>query len=888
MASRHLTAGGALLGAALLSGFLAATGVAATPASDTISTSDTTSAWSGALLTGANADESTCVEGVTCDTFILTLAPGDYTNRRIQVRIEWLLPANDYDLYIHEGSPTGPQVGDSGGSITTFEQAVVNVNRVTVAPIVYYVHVVGFAVAPGDPYSGRADLLASANPRTPVYVTGTSTFSENVTLYAPEAASDGEPSIRVDVQGNCYVGGIRGVPAGVDLWRFDLDPQSPGFDPGLQNATYLGQPDAFLSQDPFDTTAGGADGGGDIDIAVSFPSEPDSTPVVTIISLAAANISSAYSFDRGETFTLSPATAIVPADDRQWCEADGDNRVYMMYRAPIPATGLFMAVSNDHGLTYPTASLVNLSGTTPGYIDVDHANGNVYVAHESASALTVSVSEDGGVTWKSNTVDNTTGHDSLFDVVKVGDDGTVYAAWSDGSDIYLSHSTDGGVNWAEPARADDRTVYRTNLFPWLEAGSDGRVCLVWYGTPNNANNDAADWDVLYAYCDNARDPSPVFHQQVISDHVIHGSNISLGGLGGADNRNLADYFQVALDPQGAAVIAFTDDHNDFSGHVYVIRQLDGPGLYASANGGSGVVDPVSPPPLPDPDPADPEVWDFLHDAVTGLLVPIATDNAFDILSIDYGCDIHAPSGEPMVVGVMTLSSLDSIPAGINWRINLTANAPGGVSDRGDQYYLLADATNPAAIAYTWGTAVRNGDGSLSYTERGGADLGAVDVGAGTVTVGVRHSALDAFSTHGGVSMNTVFHGLRGASFTPGANGVRDITRGGSAFNCAVLGVPGDAGNKPAASFLGVPNPNPMRSSASISFRLDRAGMVDLSVFDVQGRRVRSLLAGLLDAGEYTRTWDGRTDRFSEAPGGVYFFVLHGPGETQTRKIVRRP
>jgi hypothetical protein len=205
-----------------------------------------------------------------------------------------------------------------------------------------------------------------------------------------------------------------------------------------KNALYLGQPDAFVPQDPNDPTTGGADGGGDIDIAVSFPTHPDSIPWVTIVSLAAADISSARSSDRGQSFLLSPAVVPVPADDRQWVEADGPDRVYMMYRAPIPATGLFVARSDDHGLTYPNTGVVNPSGTTPGYIDVDHSSGAIYVAHSSSSSLQVGRSTDAGATWRNNTVDITTAHGSLFDAVKVGDDGTVYAIWSDGKDIYLA------------------------------------------------------------------------------------------------------------------------------------------------------------------------------------------------------------------------------------------------------------------------------------------------------------------------------------------------------------------------------------------------------------------------------------------------------------------
>src|SRR5262249_54538464 len=150
--------------------------------------------------------------------------------KRIHVDIGWLLPANDYDLYVHAGTLAGPIVAQSGSSTSTAEAANITLDPpIVVTPRVYAVHVVAFAVAPLDNYTGHASLVATPPPRTATYLPGQAAFSRNVTVRAPVASSDGEPSLRVDVRGNCYVGGIRGVPAGVDLWRFDLDPSSPTF-----------------------------------------------------------------------------------------------------------------------------------------------------------------------------------------------------------------------------------------------------------------------------------------------------------------------------------------------------------------------------------------------------------------------------------------------------------------------------------------------------------------------------------------------------------------------------------------------------------------------------------------------------------------------------------
>jgi hypothetical protein len=863
--------------------FLVPAARAATPSSGTLSNVAPTVTWTGGVIGGANTDESTCQEGTTCETFTLTLAPGDYTGKRISVGIDWLVPANDYDLYVHANTLTGPIVGEStGGAPESTETAPVNIDpQVVTSPQTFVVHVVCFTVTPGDLYHGTAKLVAEPAPRVATYLSGTMRFSHNQTLLAPITTSNGEPSVRVDTKGNAYVSGIRGVPAGVDLWRFDLNPSSPTFDPNLLHPTYLGQPDAFAKGD----STGGADGGGDVDIATSFPTSPDSIPDVTIVSLASADISSAYSFDRGANFTLSPAVVPVPSDDRQWIESDGPNNVFLFYRGGVPGTSLFVAKSTDHGASYPMTNLVSPSGSTPGYIDVDHSNHDLYVSHTNSTTVFCGSSTDGGTTWKNNIVDNTTSHGNIFDPIKVGDDGTVYVVWSDVSNIYLASSTDHGITWSDKVRVNDNSVYKTNLLPWLECGSDGRVDVVWYGSTDTANDDNADWDVLFSQTLNAKAPNPTFYQQVISDHKIHGAGISEGGLLGSQNRNLLDYFQVALDPQGAAMIAFTDDHNDFDGNLYVTRQCDGTSLYATANG-SGQVTPAADVAHPNPDPSQPQVSDYLHDAVSGLLEPIVTDNPYDILWIRYSCDEDPVSHEPAITATMKLSGLTAAPPGTNWRVNFTANAPAGLSDRGDQYYLEASTQGPTS--FTFGTAVRAGDGSVSYTQQGNC-TGVIDSVNSQVRLTVKLSQLVPFATHGpAIVPGSMLWGLRGSTFTSGANAIRDNTRGGGFWivpSCNVNAVPPGAWAGPRVSdFRGNPVPNPTMSSSSVTFDVGKPQFVELSVFDVRGARVRTIQSGTMAAGTYTRAWDGQTDHFSKAAAGVYFYVLNTADGIKSRRV----
>lgn len=86
-------------------------------------------------------------------------------------------------------------------------------------------------------------------------------------------------------------------------------------------------------------------------------------------------------------------------------------------------------------------------------------------------------------------------------------------------------------------------------------------------------------------------------------------------------------------------------------------------------------------------------------------------------------------------------------------------------------------------------------------------------------------------------------------------------------------------------------PNPMRLCGDISFELARAGAIDLAVYDVQGRRVRTIARGWHDAGPGFAFWDGRRDNGEYANNGVYFVRLRVPGEARAysrRVAVARP
>src|SRR5207237_7455387 len=112
------------------------------------------------------------------------------------------------------------------------------------------------------------------------------------------------------------------------------------------------------------------------------------------------------------------------------------------------------------------------------------------------------------------------------------------------------------------------------------------------------------------------------------------------------------------------------------------------------------------------------------------------------------------NSSPLLVTKMKVSDMTAIPPSSNWRMTFTANAPNsvlsptgeytfGVSDRGDGFFFRATTDSSGAQTFVYGTAKRNFDGSITYTDKGAADCGFFDATAKTVTIKVALSKLNA-------------------------------------------------------------------------------------------------------------------------------------------------
>jgi hypothetical protein len=803
-----------------------------TPASGTLNSGTVESLpFEAPLRAGAATGPGDCV-GPNCSDFDLFVAnPG---GKNVRVRIDWTLVTNDFDLYVYEQAPGGEeQVASSGAGATTFEEAVFTPKPNTA----YQIVIVHFAVAVPDNIEGVVSLVNPPTVKQPSRIGPTGTgivFSPNGhiqtplvqapsgkgTVAAPEASRDGEPSIRADVRGNVYPAGIRGVPAGVDVWRFGPNAYCPRFtwhddeefsvgdppsSPNNPAAGYvwLGQPDGIFVTDG----EGSPDaGGGDIELAVSNPALPGATPTLSMVSLTLANITSAASFNRGNTWTpANPVAATVPLDDRQWIEAYGPNTVYLYYRTLATLTGLVLNKSIDGGVTYAAStSIVNPLGYTPGWIDVDQTpnpNGSVdiYLSAQNSSELVVFHCVDptpalpSFISCTQSSVDKTMSHGHIFDVVSVDSADNVYAAWSNNRDVFYAYSTNKGATWSSPIAVTNSGtggMPTTNIFPWITAGDNGRLGIVWYGTdaPSHADN-SAEWKAYYAFTANARAATPILRWLPASDHVNHVGNISQAGFSPnetAVNRNLIDFFQLAHDPRdGAAVIAFGDDHNDFDGHTYYTRQIRGPGLRANRNPTQPDCPPLSPY-------RDPEVVDFTMDEAVSADAMLPQPD-IDILSIDYGSE--RTSGQLYLTATFRVTGPVLPLAGRSYRAYFAVNAPRGLMDKGNEYFIeLTTETGPPQ--YFLGVKDRRNDGTTAEkrVENITADqlVGNIQPGPpGTIRIRVRVNRLD-YCYDGDTNVHqdncsprpgdgSLVLGLMGRTriATPLTTSVVDETRGGS-------------------------------------------------------------------------------------------------------------
>ena len=85
--------------------------------------------------------------------------------------------------------------------------------------------------------------------------------------------------------------------------------------------------------------------------------------------------------------------------------------------------------------------------------------------------------------------------------------------------------------------------------------------------------------------------------------------------------------------------------------------------------------------------------------------------------------------------------------------------------------------------------------------------------------------------------------------------------------------------------LGPIAPNPFVDGTSVKFSMARSSSVTLSIYNVNGQLVKTLVDGVVGAGNQQVVWDGRDMSGQKAARGVYFCRMATDGFTATTKVI---
>jgi len=80
-------------------------------------------------------------------------------------------------------------------------------------------------------------------------------------------------------------------------------------------------------------------------------------------------------------------------------------------------------------------------------------------------------------------------------------------------------------------------------------------------------------------------------------------------------------------------------------------------------------------------------------------------------------------------------------------------------------------------------------------------------------------------------------------------------------------------------------PNPFNPTTQIGYILDQDGFVELTVYDITGRKIRTLVSENRSAGVYRVIWNGHDDSGKIVNSGVYLYQLRTADEVVSKRMI---
>ncbi len=568
--------------------------MAADPDSGTLNNADQVVNWDGETV-GSNPNACIAVPtrpplvedfdpniDPACDHYQLNIQPAFPGETEVVVHINStgeLAENDDYDLFVFD--PDGNQIGAS-----TTSGADETVKLINPSPGTYLVEAQAWLVqSPEGTYSGDATLRV-----------GTPGFAPNVTasaeqIFATPTLMDsqlhtGEPSIAVSPV--IPEDGSRPLIVGDAPW-------------GTSNATSLwwrsrdGGESYELVQDPVAAPrprpCEEIDGGGDSDTAF------DRHGNIYVNDLAALiNITVGHSHDDFQTMNCTKAggtNPLQPIQDRQWIvasdRADGpagdEIDAFITFRrglingTPATETAIQIYETRDGGQSYTFA------GELTDFFGFDNAkvsqtgnpvqrNGILWQAYYLTNTPKVGRYDPYAATDEEKfkvfeVAQRETDVGNVFPTLAIDDAGVLYYAWVEGGgfDVMFTRSLDEGVTWSEPIRVNATGESELAVNPYMVAGSEGRVAVLFNATENAASPDAANgkaWNLYVSQSLNANEGETAsFTQYKVTDTPLHFNSICTSGLNctiSGGDRSLLEFNEVDIDPMdGSMVFIFADN-----------------------------------------------------------------------------------------------------------------------------------------------------------------------------------------------------------------------------------------------------------------------------------------------------------------------------------------
>ena len=93
------------------------------------------------------------------------------------------------------------------------------------------------------------------------------------------------------------------------------------------------------------------------------------------------------------------------------------------------------------------------------------------------------------------------------------------------------------------------------------------------------------------------------------------------------------------------------------------------------------------------------------------------------------------------------------------------------------------------------------------------------------------------------------------------------------------------GAQPEAFTLSQNYPNPFNPETTITFDLSEASRVNITIYNVLGQHVRTLVNELKPAGTHSLVWNGKNDAGERVTNGVYLYRMEAGSVSVTRKLI---